>query len=446
MQDLNFNVQWEKILANAGKQAGRNNIKPLFSQTKIIYVTKNKVVISVPNRFLGDMICDQYYDLFSDLLGKEFKIDSVQIQCDVMPIHSGTAVEEVIPTERGEKKRVGLNPSYIFSSFVVGAGNQFAHAASRKVAESPGKAYNPLFLYGDVGLGKTHLLSGIGNFINGSGQNLKVLYTTSEYFTNDVISSIRHGKMVEFRNRYRNIDVLLIDDIQFIFGKESTQEEFFHTFNTLYEEHKQIVFTSDRSTKEMSDIEERLRSRFEMGLVADIQPPDLETKVAILYKKAESEGVSIPMDVALLIAGHTRSNVRELEGALIRLSAYSSLMREEITIPFARNVLKNIIVETKKDIYIEDVQRAVLEKFQIKESELKSKRRTKNIVMPRQIGMYLCRELTKASFPEIGEAFGGKDHSTVIYACKQIEKEKEQEKRVKDIIEEICKKLKGEQR
>ena len=266
---------------------------------------------------------------------------------------------------------------------------------------------------------------------------------TSEQFTNDVINSIRHGKMAEFRKRYRNIDVLLIDDIQFIFGKESTQEEFFHTFNTLYEENKQVVFTSDRSTKEMSDIEERLRSRFEMGLVADIQPPNLETKVAILYKKAESEGFSIPMDVALLIAGHTRSNVRELEGALIRLGAYSSFTGEEITVPFARNVLKDIIVETKKEIQIEDVQGAVLREFQIKESELKSKRRTKNLVMPRQIGMYLCRELTKASFPEIGAAFGGKDHSTVIYACKQIEKEKEQDARVKEIIEALCKKLKG---
>ena len=448
MHNLDFDAQWEKVLANACKRVGKDNIKQLFSQTKIVYVTENNVVISVPNQFLGDKICNQYNDIFSDLLGKELGIPSVQITCDVIPINLGTPnkAEVVIPTEGFEKKRVGLNPSYIFSSFVVGAGNRFAYAASRKVAESPGTAYNPLFLYGDVGLGKTHLLSGVGNFINGSRQNLKVLYTTAEYFTNDVISSIRHAKMPAFRNRYRNIDVLLIDDIQFIFGKESTQEEFFHTFNTLYEENKQIVFTSDRSTKEMANIEERLRSRFEMGLVADIQPPDLETKVAILCKKAESEGVSIPIDVALLIAGHTRSNVRELEGALTRLIAYSSLMKEEITVPFARKVLKDIIVETKREIYIEDVQRAVLERFQIKDSELKSPRRTKNIVMPRQVGMYLCRELTKASFPEIGAAFGGRDHSTVIYACKQIEKEKEQEAGIKTIIEEISKKLRGEQR
>jgi len=445
MNDLDFNSIWERILGYVAQQAGKNNIKPLFSQTKIVSVNENKVIISVPNRFLGDMVCGQYNDLFLDLLEKELGISSIQIQCDVIHPDSGTpkGLEEILPVEKIEKKRGGLNPVYIFSSFVAGTGNQFAHAASRRVAESPGRAYNPLFLYGDVGLGKTHLLSAIGNFINEEDQNLKVLYITSEQFTNDVINSIRHEKMAEFRKRYRNIDVLLIDDIQFISGKERTQEEFFHTFNTLYEENKQVVFTADRSTKEMSDIEERLRSRFEMGLVADIQPPDLETKVAILYKKAEGEGFSIPRDVALLIAGNTRSNVRELEGALIRLGAYSSLMGEEITVPFARKVLKDIIIETKQEIHIEDIQKAVLEKFQIKESELKSKRRTKNLVIPRQIGMYLCRELTKASFPEIGTAFGGKDHSTVIYACKQIDKEKEQQAQIKEIVEELLKKLRG---
>jgi len=450
MHLLDFDSIWEKVLGDVSQQAGRNNIKPLFSQTKIIDVTENKVVISVPNKFLGDLICDKYYDLFSDSLEKRLGISPVQVQCDVMSIDSETQkkLEEIYPAERVERKKGELNPKYIFSSFVVGVGNQFAHAASRKVAENPGKTYNPLFIYGDVGLGKTHLLSGIGHYISGSELNLKVVYITSEQFTNDVISSIRYGKMVEFRQRYRNIDVLLIDDIQFISGKERTQEEFFHTFNTLYEENKQVVFTSDRSTKEMSDIEERLRSRFEMGLVADIQPPDLETKIAILYKKAESEGVSIPEDVALFVASHTRSNVRELEGALMRLGAYNTFMGmgKTMTVSFAREALKDIIIETKKEIYIEDVQKAVLEKFQIKDSELKSKRRTKNLVVPRQIGMYLCRELTKASFPEIGAAFGGKDHSTVIYACKQIDKDKDVMPHVKDAINEISKKLKGEPR
>jgi len=446
MPAINLDSVWERILESVSQKAGRSNIKPLFSQTKITHIHDSKVFISVPNRFLGDMVCDQYYDFFSESLGRELGVKDIQIQCDITDskIKKESKEDGVYP-KTVERKNSGLNASYTFSSFVIGPGNQFAHAASRRVAESPGNTYNPLFIYGDVGLGKTHLLSCIGNFTSGHPEK-KIVYVTCEQFMNDFINSIRYEKMAEFRKRYRSVDLLLIDDIQFISGKEGTQEEFFHTFNSLYEENKQIVFTSDRSVKELADIEERLRSRFEMGLVADIQPPDLETKIAILYKKAESEGIVVPKDVAILVASHTRSNVRELEGALIRLGAYSSLMREEITVPFARNVLKDIIVEAKKEIYIEDVQKAVLEKFQIKESELKSKRRTKNLIMPRQIGMYLCRELTKASFPEIGAAFGGKDHSTVIYSCKQVDKDRESDSSIKKIIAELSEKLKGEQR
>jgi len=300
---------------------------------------------------------------------------------------------------------------YTFDTFVVGGSNQFAHAATRKVAERPGEVYNPLFIYGGVGLGKTHLLNAVGNYIYTSFPSMKIYYISSEQFTNDVINSIRYDKMTEFRNRYRTVDVLLIDDIQFIAGKERTQEEFFHTFNTLYETNKQIVISSDRSTKEMSEMEERLRSRFEMGLIADIQSPDLETKTAILKRKAEIEGISLDDDVALFVASCIKTNIRELEGSLIRLGAFSSLTGESITTEFAKKVLGNILDERQKIITVDEIQKIVSERFRVKISDLKAKKRTKTVVQPRQIAMYLCRELTELSFPEIGKHFGGKDHS-----------------------------------
>ncbi len=445
MTPLELDTIWDSILGYVGQLTGRDNISPLFSHTKLISTDNGYIVVSVPNRFLGDMICDQYYDFFVDAIKKVLGVVEVQIQF-VIAGHEQEKWRDAQFIEKSDKKRSGINPAYDFTSFVVGTGNQFAHAASRKVAESPGTAYNPLFIYGDVGLGKTHLLSAVGNYIKNQNPKYRIVYITAEQFTNDVIHSIRHEKMVEFRNRYRNIDMLLIDDIQFIAGKERTQEEFFHTFNTLYEDNKQVVFSADRPAKEMSDIEERLRSRFEMGLVADIQPPDLETKIAILYKKADADGISLPADVADFLASHTRSNVRELEGALIRLGAHSSLMGIEITLAYAKTVLKDVIVEVNKEITTEDIIRVILERFPIKAAELKSKKRTKNLVFPRQVGMYLCRELTKSSFPEIGLAFGGKDHSTVIHACKQIDKAKDEDHTLKTILESLTKKLREERR
>ena len=319
-------------------------------------------------------------------------------------------------------------------SFVVGAGNQFAHAASMAVAEQPAKAYNPLFIYGGVGLGKTHLLNAIGNHV-AERSDLRIAYLTTEQFTNEVINSIRYDKMMDLRKRYRSIDMLMIDDIQFLAGKERTQEEFFHTFNTLYEARKQIVLSSDRFPKDMPDIEERLRSRFEWGLIADLQAPDVETRIAILRKKSEDEHISLPEDVIHFLANTMKNNIRELEGSLVRLGAYSSLTGQIITLEMAKNVLRDLIGEKKKIVSIEDIQEVVGAKFHVKIGDLKSRRRSKTLVHPRQIAMYLCRELTEASFPEIGRHFGGKDHTTIIHACRQIAKAKDADTNLHSTLE-----------
>jgi chromosomal replication initiator protein len=355
-----------------------------------------------------------------------------------------TGEESAFPPVQPSKKRLNLNPKYTFESFVVGSSNQFAHAAARAVAESPAKAYNPLFIYSGVGLGKTHLLNAIGNFISThSGKYFNILYASSEQFTNDVINSIRCDKMVDFRNRYRNIDVLLIDDIQFLAGKERTQEEFFHIFNTLYDSHKQIVITSDKYPKEIQNIDERVRSRYEWGLLADIGPPDLETRIAILRKKADIEHIPLPEDAALFIATHIKTNVRELEGALIKIGAVSSLSKKEITTDMVKDTLWYNIKDQEKTITAEDIQRTVADHFQIKIADLKSKRRTRTMVLPRHIAMYMCREISKLSFPEIGRFFGGKDHSTVIHACRMIEKMKEADMGTRSLIDSLTKSLKG---
>ncbi len=437
--DLVWNDLLLRIKPSINEQVYETWIKP----TSLLAVSGEEVQIAVPNQFFKDWIKEHYSHLIEDALKKELSQDTVSIQYIVKG--AGENVENP-RTEKTQKKRntTNLNPRYKFQTFVVGSSNQFAHAASLKVAERPGITYNPLFLYGGVGLGKTHLLSAIGNYIDTNNPNSRIAYLSSEQFTNDVINSIRYDKMTEFRNRYRNVDALLIDDIQFISGKERTQEEFFHTFNTLYEASKQVVISSDRSVKEMSDIEERLRSRFEMGLIADIQPPDLETKIVILRRKAELENIALHNDVALLLATHIKTNIRELEGSLIRLGAFSSLTGQEITVEMAKRVLRDTIQERKKVVTADDVLRAVAERFQVKIIEIKSKKRTRNLVTPRQIGMYLSRDLTNLSFPEIGKAFGGKDHSTVIHACKQIEKEKAEDFNLKMILESLAKRLREE--
>src|SRR5580692_3005472 len=336
-----------------------------------------------------------------------------------------------------------LNPRYTFDAFVIGSGNQFAHAACQAVAERPSKAYNPLFLYGGVGMGKTHLMQAIGHEIKRRTPQAAICYVSSEKFTNEMINSLRYDKMISFRDKFRTVDVLLVDDIQFLAQKERTQEEFFHTFNALHESMKQIVIASDRPPKELAEFEDRLRSRFEWGLIADIQPPDLETKVAILQKKAEQERVTLPTEVALFIAQNIRSNVRELEGALIRLVAHSSLIGAEITLPYTQQVLKNFIDSQARKVTIESIQKAVAEQFGLRLVEIKAKNNSRSIVYPRQIAMYLAKHLTEASLPEIGRQFGGKHHTTVLHSVEKIEEVRKNDKDLNRLLNKLTEQLGG---
>lgn len=337
-----------------------------------------------------------------------------------------------------------LNPKYTFDTFVIGNGNRFAHAASLAVAEAPAKAYNPLFLYGGVGLGKTHLMHAIGHFILSQNSSLKVLYVSSEKFTNELINAIKDDKNEEFRSKYRNIDVLLIDDIQFIGGKERTEEEFFHTFNALYEANKQIIISSDKPPKDIPTLEDRLRSRFEWGLIADIAPPDLETRIAILRKKAQLENLDVPDDVMVFIADKVASNIRELEGALNRVIAYSTLTENIINVDMATEALKDMFNNSKAVIInYKTIQEAVSRYFHLKTDELKSKRRSRDVSFPRQIAMYLCREMTDMSLPKIGDEFGGRDHTTVIHACEKINQDIESSTELRRTIEDIKKNISG---
>jgi len=336
-----------------------------------------------------------------------------------------------------------LNPRYTFDAFVIGSGNQFAHAACQAVSQRPSRAYNPLFLYGGVGMGKTHLMQAIGHEVKRALPHAAILYISSEKFTNEMINSLRYDKMTSFRDKFRNVDVLLIDDIQFLAQKERTQEEFFHTFNALHESMKQIVIASDRPPKELAEIEDRLRSRFEWGLIADIQPPDLETKVAILQKKAEQEHVTIPTDVALFIASNIRSNVRELEGALIRLVAHSSLIGADISLQYAQQVLKNFIDSQARKVTIESIQKVVAEQFGLRLIEIKAKNNSRAIVYPRQIAMYLAKHMTEASLPEIGRQFGGKHHTTVLHSVEKIEETRKQDKDLNRLLNKLTEQLGG---
>jgi chromosomal replication initiator protein len=342
----------------------------------------------------------------------------VQVTVETGPrASSGVAVSD----EDGNSNPAGLNPRYTFDTFVVGPSNQFAHAACRAVAEAPARSYNPLFIYGGVGLGKTHLMHAIGHYMVQHGRSLRLTYISSERFMNEMINALRYERILDFRERYRNVDVLLVDDVQFLSGKESTQTEFFHTFNALFDSAKQIVISSDCPPHEITSLEERLRSRFEWGLIADIQPPDLETKVAILKKKADADGMPLPDNVAIYIAGKIKSNIRELEGSLIRLVAYASMTGQEITLPLTQQVLRNVLSNDDRVVTIEIIQKFVADYFQLKPSELKSRNNSKSVALPRQVAMYLCKTLTKASLPEIGRSFGGKHHSTVIHSIQKIE-------------------------
>ncbi len=423
---------WGHVLEYLQARVGGEVIETWFSPIVFEGFDGDKAKLVVPNKFFGEWLERNYLDILGEAfqaagslsgpLEVEFIVrDSDDPALPIQGFSQPAIVPNLKPSIIRNKKNPLPNPKYTFDNFVVGASNQFAHAASRAVAESPALAYNPLFIYGGVGLGKTHLLHSIGNYIARGGE-LRIAYVTTEQFTNEVINSIRYDKMIELRRRYRNVDMLLIDDIQFLAGKERTQEEFFHTFNSLYEARKQIVLSSDRFPKEMPSMEERLRSRFEWGLIADLQQPDVETRIAILRKKSEEEGVDISEDVIQLLSVNLKSNIRELEGALIRLGAYASLTGQAITVEMAKNVLRDLFGGKRNVITSEDIQEVVASRFHVKISDLKSKRRTKTLVHPRQVAMYLCRQMTDASFPEIGRDFGGKDHTTIIHACKQIQK------------------------
>ena len=433
---------WDVALAYIEAKVPKQVFDTWFTPTRLQGIAEATAHIEVPNKFFGQWLSQHYGGLISEALAAGEKGETLSVAFVTGERGSTKTTGEARPLpvraqQAGRPRRfLNLNPKYTFTSFVVGASNQFAHAASSAVAEAPAQAYNPLFIYGGVGLGKTHLLNAIGNHV-ADRHNLRIAYVTTEQFTNEVINSIRYDKMIDLRKRYRNIDMLLVDDIQFLAGKERTQEEFFHTFNTLYEAHKQIVISSDRSPKEIVNTEERLQSRFGWGLIADLQPPDVETRIAILRKKSEDEGFALPEDVIQFLATNLYSNIRELEGSLIRLGAYASLTGRAITLEMAKNVLRDLIGEKKKIIALDDIEEIVATRFHVKVSEMKSRRRSKTLVYPRQIAMYLCRQLTDASFPEIGRHFGGKDHTTIIHACKQIGKKREANDSVRATLESL---------
>ncbi len=436
---------WLSARSNIEKVITPQNFANWIKPIRFHGIRKDFLLLEVPDSYFGEWIRDNYLGMIQDAVAM-VSSSPLQIELKVAPKKAPPREDgsgEAETTERVERVEnpTRLNPLYTFDSFICGAGNRFAHAAAQAVADKPGTNYNPLFIYGGVGLGKTHLLVAIGNHVLSRNRNAKISYYSSEKFMNEMINSIRYKKMDEFRSKFRKADVLLIDDIQFMAGKEATQEEFFHTFNTLHDAHRQIVVTSDKIPKDIPDLEERLRTRFEWGLLADVQPPDVETRIAILKKKAEQNSIPLPDDVALFLGSHAATNVRELEGMLLRLGAISSLTKVEISLGMAREALKEIIVDKSKDVTIELIQKQVCDHFHIKLSEIKSDKRLKNLVFPRQIAIFLCRELTKASYPEIGEKFGGKDHSTIIHSAKKIEKQLTADPNLKETIDGLRKGL-----
>ncbi|MBL7085449.1 MAG: chromosomal replication initiator protein DnaA [Candidatus Omnitrophica bacterium] len=437
----------EKVKESTGEQAWETWLRPIKAKD----FSNNSLTLEVPNKFFQNWIKDHYLELIKGALKSSGPQEDIAVEFAI-------AQQEQPPKPAEEKPKpkrwffrssakaqtpglLELNPRFTFEGFVVGPSNRFAHAASLAVAETPARAYNPLFIYGGVGLGKTHLMQAIGAAVLKNNSQLKVTYISSEKFTNQLISAIQHRSTPQFRERYRNMDILLIDDIHFIGGKEATQEEFFHTFNELYDAHKQIVLSSDRSPKDIPALEERLISRFKWGLVTDIQPPDLETRIAILKKKIEQSNISVPDDVIFFIGDKVKLNIRELEGALIRVVAYSSLTNQRITLDLAHSVLKDMLLEEKR-ISIDAIQRKVAAYFDLRILDLKAKKRSRAVVYPRQIAMYLARSLTDFSFPEIGEYFGGRDHTTVLHAYEKIRENFKKDSKLKDLLDKLTVEIK----
>ena len=446
-----INIIWQQTLLEVEKKLSKPSYETWIKPIQPLAIQDNIFFISVPNDFSKNFIENRYSSLINSVLNN--LTDSnycVKLVIETESNHREQSMEDEdrnvkksIPSRQFQSNKNWLNAKYTFDSYVVGSGNRFAHAASLAVAESPAQAYNPLFVYGGVGLGKTHLLHAIGHVALENKPNTMVVYITSEKFTNEFINAIRDNRTLEFRNKYRNVDILLIDDIQFLAGKEQTQEEFFHTFNSLHENNKQIAISSDRPPKDIPTLEDRLRSRFEWGLITDIQPPDLETRIAIIRKKASLESLDLPNEVVSYIANEISTNIREIEGALIRVVAYSSLTGNKISLDLAKEALKDILSQKKqKTMSIDHIQTITADYFKIKTEDLKCKRRTKHITYPRQISMYLCRELTDFSLPKIGEDFGGRDHTTVMHAHQKIAAEIIKDNELKKIINDLIQKVK----
>ncbi len=422
---------WDEVLGRVETKVNRYSYYTWFKQTSLARDEGRVLTIRVSDPMVVEWLTRHYAGILDEALtevgraGAQLRFQPETPEgpdpIDLEVAHDAVPDDEPAAGGDDPVDLVGLSPRYSFDTFIVGASNQFAHAACRAVAEAPSRSYNPLFLYGGVGLGKTHLMHAIGHYVLTQSPDLKLTYISAERFMNEVVNAIRYDRILEFRERYRGVDVLLVDDIQFIVGKERTQTEFFHTFNALHDAQKQIVLSSDCPPHQISELEERLRSRFEWGLIADIQAPDLETKIAILTRKAEAEGVSLPGDVALYIAGRIKSNIRELEGSLIRLLAYASLTGRDISMSLAQEVLRDVLRQEARTVTIDMIQKFVAEYYQLKLVDLKSKNNSKSIALPRQVAMYLCKALTPSSLPEIGKSFGGKHHSTVIHSLKKVE-------------------------
>ncbi len=411
---------WDEVLARVEGKINRHSFATWFRPTAFLSKDGDSLRIAVPNAQFREWLSKNYLGVLQEALAEVGQAGThvlFEERAEETAV-TGAGPQPPVPSERDSTH---LNPKYTFESFVVGSSNQFAHAAARAVAEIPSKSYNPLFIYGGVGLGKTHLMHAIGHYILAREKRLNVLYISTDRFINEMINAIRFDRLQAFRQKYRLIDVLLVDDIQFIAGKDRTQEEFFHIFNALHDSQKQIVVSSDCPPRQIPTIEERLHSRFEWGLIADIQPPDIETKVAILRKKAEAERVEVPENVALFIASKVRTNIRELEGSLIRLIAYASLTGRDIDLPLAQETLRDLLHTEEKPVTIEMIQKFVADHYSLKISELKAKNNSKSVSTPRQIAMYISKNLTGASLPEIGKEFGGKHHSTVIHSIRKIE-------------------------
>jgi chromosomal replication initiator protein len=447
---------WNRILGALEKKISRHSYDTWLKPTRFSHSSGTVIFVRVPTPEFHH-IEDKFGDLIQEAMDtfvpefQEVKFVTAEEDPSAPPVRAdgGFAPVSVAATPNASAKQqrfdwdsaAQLNSRYTFDAFVIGSGNQFAHAAAQAVAERPSKAYNPLFLYGGVGMGKTHLMQAIGHEVKRRQPQAAICYVSSEKFTNEMINSLRYDRMTSFRDKFRNVDVLLIDDIQFLAQKERTQEEFFHTFNALHESMKQIIIASDRPPKELAEIEDRLRSRFEWGLIADIQPPDLETKVAILQKKAESEKVTLSTDLALYIASNVRTNVRELEGALIRLIAYCSLTGAEVSLTTAQQVLKNFIDSQARKITIDAIQKAVAEQFGLRALEIKAKSNSRAIVFPRQVAMYLAKQMTEASLPEIGRQFGGKHHTTVMHSIGKIDEQRQSDKDLNRLLNKLTETL-----